>query len=72
MIHNTSNNAFASILTAPLMNIIQKSQQQKKYNVLLLSVYACIVSFWRYISDMALVRKHVVTLTFPNLGKMML
>lgn len=26
--------------------------------------------FPRYIRDMALVRKHVVTLTFPNLGKM--
>lgn len=27
---------------------------------------------WNYISNMASVEKHVVTLTFPNLGKMML
>lgn len=28
--------------------------------------------FWKPISDMALVRKHVVPLTFPNIGRMVL
>lgn len=44
----------------------------KQHMSTLLFVYASNVGFWRYISDIAVVRKHVVTLTFPNLGTMML